>query len=135
MIDPEEEDVEKLLKRKISWKAVLKGILGLLLLGGAFFLITTFQNTQDSTYLILGIVLMCMASSILVPIPQKKNELRHTLTILKCDQCGSERVQDYKEGDFVFKDTGIPCRDCNSTYKILNVYSVKLKPKSRMKTK
>ncbi len=135
MIDQDEEDVEKLLKRKISWKSIIKGVLGLILLVGGVLLIEYFRRTQNSTYMLLGIVLLCMGSSVMVPIPQKKNELRHTISILKCDNCGSERVQDYKEGDFVFKDTEITCRDCSSTYLIHNVYSVKLKSKARKKSK
>ena len=137
MIDEEEEDVEKLLKGKISWKAVFKGIFGFLLMGGAFVLITISQQGEEMnvTYFIFGIVLLCMASSIMVPVPKKKKDLRHTVSVLKCEKCGNERVHDYKEGDFVFKDTGIICDKCSLKYKILKVYSIKLKPQGKKKNK
>jgi len=136
MIDEEEENVEDLLKRKISWKAVLKGLLGLILLGGAFTLITISQQGEgiNITYFMFGVVLLCMASSIMVPKPKKKKELRHTVSIHRCDKCGEKRVHDYKEGDFVHKDSGIVCEKCAGTYKIFEVYSIKLKPRSKKKT-
>ena len=137
MIDDEEEDVEKILKRRISWKAVLKGILGFLLLGGGFVLIQIAQSSENInyTYFVSGIFLMCMASSVLVQVPKKKKEVRHTIWVLKCQKCGFERVNDYTDGDFVFKDTGIKCPNCEGTFKIQKVYSLKLKSKGRAKTK
>lgn len=136
MIDEEEEDVEEKLKRKISWKAVLKGIIGFLLLGGGFVLIQFSQSgdTTNTTYLILGITLLCMASSVMVPVPQKKKEVRHTISILKCKKCGYERVHDYAEGDFVFKETIMPCDKCDGNFQISKVYSLKLKSKGKKKT-
>jgi hypothetical protein len=135
MIDEEEEDIEKLLKRRISWKSLLKGIFGLLFLGGAILLIQ-FSQTADGvnyTFFLLGITLMCMASTIMVPIPKKEKDVRHTISILKCEKCGSERVQDYKDGDFVHKDSKIACKNCDGHYKIQQVYSLKLKPKAKIK--
>ena len=109
MIDEEEEDVEKILKRRISWKNVLKGILGFILLAGGVTLIQLGQSSEsiNYTYIILGIFLLCMSSSLLVQPPKKKKDVRHTISILQCQKCGLERVQDYKDGDYVFKDTGI----------------------------
>ncbi len=137
MIDEEEEDVEKILKRKISWKKVLKGILGFILLGGGFVLIQLSQasGSINPTYFILAIFLICMSSSVLVQIPKKTKEVRHTISVLQCQKCGVERVNDYKDGDYVFKDTGISCPNCDSTFKILKVYSLKLKSKGKIKTK
>jgi hypothetical protein len=137
MIDDEEEDVEKLLKRRISWKALLKGIVGFLLLGGAFVLITISQTSEgiNTTYFLLGIMLMCLSSSVLVPIPTKKTELRHTISILKCESCGIERVRDYQDGDYVYKDTDLSCPNCEGRYKIHSVYSLKLKQKKSRKSK
>ncbi|TFG19225.1 MAG: hypothetical protein EU530_06815 [Promethearchaeota archaeon] len=136
MIDEEEEDVEKLLKRKISWKSVFKGLLGLILLGGAFTLITISRQGGEIniTYFMFGIVLLCIASSVMVPVPKKKNELRHTVSIHKCAKCGNKRVHDYKEGDFVHKDSGIMCEECAGNYKIFEVYSIKLKARKKTKT-
>lgn len=137
MIDEEEEDVDKLLKRKISWKGVLKAILGFILIGGSVFLIQISQRGEEinTTYFMLGIVLMCMASTVMVPVPRKKKEIRHTVSILECEKCGSKRVHDYTDGDFVYKSTGIPCINCDGQYKILRVFSLKLKTKGKSKSK
>ena len=137
MIDEEEEDFEKILKRKISWKKLLKGTLGLIFLGGAFFLIE-FSRSEEGinyTYFLLGITLMCMASTLMVPIPKKTKDLRHTVSILKCEKCGIERVRDYQDGDFVFKITSVNCETCNKPFKIQQVYSLKLKTKVKKKKK
>lgn len=137
MIDEEEEDVDKLLKRKISWKGVLKAILGFTLIGGSVFLIQISQQGEEinTTYLMLGIVLMCMASTVMVPIPRKKKDVRHTVSVLECEICDSKRVHDYANGDFVYKNTGISCTNCDGQYKILRVYSLKLKSKGKSKSK
>jgi thiol:disulfide interchange protein len=134
MIDEEEEDVEKLLKRRISWKNMLKGILGLILLGGAFALITIAQQGGgiNTLYLMFGILLMCMASSVMMPNRKKKKDLRHTISVLQCEKCGTKRVHDYKEGDFVYKQTNIPCEQCHTNYKIIEVYSLKLKSSAKI---
>lgn len=136
MIEEDEEDIEKILKRKISWKALLKSILGIILFVGSIFLIQYSQRGEsiNTTYFILGIMLMCIASSVMVPNPKKKKEVLHTVSILKCEKCGVERVHDYKDGDYVYKDTGIPCEKCDGSYKILCVYSLKLKSKGRTKS-
>jgi len=136
MIDEEEDDVENLLKRKISWKAILKGFFGLIMLGGAVLLIQ-FSRSEEGinyTYFFLAITLMCVASSIMVPIPERKKEVRHTISLLKCEKCGSLRVQDYMDGDFVYKDTETPCKQCSGNYKIHEVYSLKLKSTGKKKT-
>ena len=135
MIDEEEEDVEKLLKRKISWKAFFKGLLAFILGGGAFLLITFSQQGEEIniTYFMFGIILLCMVSSIMVPVPKKKTDLRHTVSIHKCAVCGNKRVHDYKDGDFVHKDSGIVCEKCAGSYKIIEVYSIKLKQRGKKK--
>ena len=137
MIDEEEENIEKLLKRKISWKNLLKGILGFILLGCAFLLITLAQQGEEvnTTYFMFGIVLICLGSSIMMPNRKKKKELRHTISILQCEECGNKRVQDYRDGDFVFKKTDSQCEKCKNQFKIIEVNSVKLKTGTKTKNK
>ncbi|MHA1727746.1 MAG: hypothetical protein ACTSWY_03330 [Promethearchaeota archaeon] len=129
MIDEEDEEIEDLLKRKISWKVILKGTLAFILMGSAYMLI---QFSSD--WMFFGILIMCLASSLMVPSQKEKRVIRQTLSFLKCDKCSIQQVKDYEEGDFIFKEAGI-CPKCGNSLKISLIYSVKLKEKEEKKKK
>lgn len=128
----EEKTPEEILKRKITWKSVLKNIITFIMLFGAFILITYFSSPESlgSTGMFLGITLLCIASSLMVPMDEDKKDVKQTLTTLKCEKCSKTIIKDYQEGDFVFKMADL-CPQCNIPMKIQEIYQVKLKMKEK----
>ncbi len=123
MIEEEDEDF---LNKKRSIKSILKSIL-------LFFLIITgviilaVGNVLGLTYLFwIGIIIVCMGSVFLNVRRKPKEPLLQTLCILRCEICDFTKVQDYIEGDFVFKIHG-KCSKCDGSMKINDIYSIKLK--------
>ena len=123
MID--EEDDEEILKKKLSWKSVLKNLVLIVLIGiGVMFM---YIGEPDPTVnLMIGFFFICLATSILQMKKSPKDPLRQTLTILKCNSCGAIKVRNYENGDFIFKSTEV-CTKCNKLMQINQIYSVKLK--------
>ena len=70
----------------------------------------------------------------MIPKLPEEDSLRKTLSVLNCEneECGTRKVRDYEDGDFVFKTGGI-CPECNSNSNIIEIYSIKLKPDSEQK--
>lgn len=132
----EEKSPEEILKRKITWKSVLKNIITFIMLFGAFILITYFSSaeTLGSTGMFLGITLLCIASSLMVPMDEDKKDLKHTLTMMKCEKCSKTIIKDFQEGDYVFKSAD-NCPQCNVPMKIQEIYQVKLKMKEKASNK
>ena len=129
MID--DEDDEEILKKKVSLKNILKNILlVVLIIVGALFI---YLGGQDQiTNFFIGFTLICLGSSLIQMQKQEVEPTRQTLTILKCQKCDLTNVRNYEAGDFVFKEAG-PCTACGGLMKIIQIYSVKLKKKSKRK--
>ena len=125
----EEEDIEDILKRKIPWKGILKGLFVVLFLGTAYIIITYFP-----LWFLFGIVLIILSVLLMIPQLPEEDSLRQTLSVLKCEnkECGTQKVRNYEDGDFVFKTGGI-CPKCNSNFKIIEIYSIKIKPDDEQK--
>jgi hypothetical protein len=129
MID--DEDDEEILKKKVSLKSVLKNILlVVLIIVGALFIYLGGQNQVSNFF--IGFTLICIGSSLIQMQKQEPEPTRQTLTILKCQKCDLTKVRNYQEGDFVFKEVE-PCTSCDGLMKIIQIYSVKLKKKSKRK--
>jgi len=129
MIQEEEEDIEDILKHKISWMGILKGSIVGLFTVTAYIIITYFP-----LWSILGIVLILLSVLLMLPQLPDRDSLRQTKSVLNCEnkECGTRKVRDYEDGDFVFKTGGI-CPKCNSNFKITEIYSIKLKPEKQQK--
>ena len=123
MID--EEDDEEVLKKKWSLKTILKNLvlIGLIVIGIAFMIIGGPDPTMN---LIIGFTFICLGVSIIQMKKPPKDPVRQTLTILKCNNCGSIEVKNYEQGDFVFKSKGV-CTKCAGSLEVIQIYSVKLK--------
>lgn len=131
MID--EEDDEEILKKKLSWKSVLKNLvlIALLAIGVLFMYI---GEPDPTVNLMIGFFFICLATSILQMKKPPKDPVRQTLTILKCISCGAVKVRNYESGDFIFKLLGT-CEKCNDPMEINQIYSVKLKKAKSKDTK
>ncbi|MHA1726284.1 MAG: hypothetical protein ACTSYC_08215 [Promethearchaeota archaeon] len=133
MID--EEDEEEILKKKISFKSVLKNILIIILIiiGALFIYLGIFPD--QTTNFMVGFTLICIGTTIL-QLPKRMQEpLRQTLTILTCNLCGITKVRNFKAGDFVFKKTEDHCEKCHEPLQIKQIYSVKLKKNMKIEEK
>ena len=125
MIDEEDED-EEILKKGLSFKSALKTLLVVLLvMVGAYFMYLGFGLGQMS-YFFLGILFLCLGTTLMQMQKEKKDPLRQTLTILTCTLCNLTLVRNYKSGDFIFNKLD-KCSKCNGLMEIKKIYSVKLK--------
>lgn len=129
--DSENEDPEELLKRKISWKSVLKGIfVGIIMIGSVVIIQLSRMGVISGNWLWVGFILLCISSSLIVPRKHEEKPMRQTLSLLKCEKCGIQKVRDYLDGDYIYKPVGV-CSKCNEKMQIMEIYSVKLKEKSK----
>ena len=125
MID-EEEDDEEVLKKGFSFKNALKTLLVVLLVMlGAYFMYLGFGPDQWSNFF-LGILFLCLGTTLMQMQKEKQDPLRQTLTILICTLCNLTLVRNYKSGDFIFNKKD-KCDKCNGLMEIKKIYSVKLK--------
>jgi len=121
-----EEEDEDFLNKKKSKKSIIKSILiFILIIIGVIILVL--GNVFGVTYLFwVGVSIMCIASFFLNVKKRPKEPLTQTLCVLRCDLCDYTKVQDYEEGDFVFKVAG-KCSKCDGSMKINDIYTVKIK--------
>ncbi|TFG21853.1 MAG: hypothetical protein EU529_12235 [Promethearchaeota archaeon] len=125
MID-EEEDDEEILKKGFTFKSALKTLLVVLLVMlGAYFMYLGFGPDQWSNFF-LGILFLCLGTTLMQMQKEKQDPLRQTLTILICTLCNLTLVRNYKSGDFIFNKKD-KCDKCNGLMEIKKIYSVKLK--------
>ena len=131
MIESEEKEIEELLKNKISWKSILKGILAFIFMGTAYVFINFFSD-----FSLVGFILLCLSSVLMIPQIKQEEKNRLTISISVCEnaKCGKNRVQDYEPGDFVFKISG-SCSNCGGNFRIKEIYSVKLMEKKKRSKK
>ncbi|MFX1498488.1 MAG: hypothetical protein ACFFBH_13255 [Promethearchaeota archaeon] len=131
MIDDEDED-EKVLKKKISLKSILKNLLMIVLIVvGAVFIYLGGGENQIYNFFI-GFTLICLGSTLLQVQRHPSEPVRQTLSILKCNLCGVIKVRNYQYGDFVFKKVDT-CNECNEAMEVNQIYSVKLKKSVALK--
>ena len=125
MID-EEDDDEEILKKGLSFKSALKTLLVILLVMlGAYFMYLGFSPDQWPNFF-LGILFLCLGTTLMQMQKEKQDPLRQTLTILTCTLCNLTLVRNYKSGDFIFNKID-KCGNCNGLMEIKKIYSVKLK--------
>lgn len=122
----EEDDDEEILKKGFSFKSALKTLLVVLLVMlGAYFMYLGFGPDQWSNFF-LGILFLCLGTTLMQMQKEKQDPLRQTLSILICTLCNLTLVRNYKSGDFIFNKKD-KCDKCNGLMEIKKIYSVKLK--------
>jgi len=123
----EEDDDDKVLEKGLSVKGALKAFLVILLIVvGAYFMYLGFSPDNWGNFLI-GILFLCLGTTLMQMQKQHPEPLRQTLSILVCSICGLTKVRNYMTGDFVFNKTVDKCNKCNDSMEIKQIYSVKLK--------
>ena len=122
----EEEDDEEVLKKKITFKSVLKNILLILLIVIGFMFIYLGIGPDPISSWTIGFMLLCFGATLIQFQKSTPEPIRQTLTILICKLCGLTKVRNYEKGDFVFKRLG-KCDKCEDLMEIKDIYSVRLK--------
>ena len=124
----DEDNEEEILKKGITFKSALKNIfIIIIIMLGAYFMYLGFSPNQWF-YIIIGISLLCIGTTIMQVQKELPEPLRQTLTILSCVLCGLIKVRNYEAGDFIFNKTSENCDKCNNgKFEIKQIYSVKLK--------
>ena len=124
MID--DEDDEDILKKKLTWKSILKNLFVIVAIIFGAFLIYSGSTPQTSYNTYIGFMLICTASMLVQVQKPPPEPIRQTLSILACRICGLVKVRNYQDGDYVFRETGT-CSQCNKSMEITQIYSVRLK--------
>ena len=124
----DEDNEEEILKKGITFKSALKNIfIIIIIMLGAYFMYLGFSPNQWF-YIIIGISLLCIGTTIMQVQKELPEPLRQTLTILSCILCGLIKVRNYETGDFIFNKTSESCDKCSGgKFEIKQIYSVKLK--------
>ncbi len=120
----DENDIEELLKYKISWKTILKiVILTIFVVIVVYFsIIGAFPS---DIYIYVIIILCIIGGAILISLDHEEDAIKHTVSTLKCLKCDFQRVSSYNNGDYIFK-TMEKCPNCDGNLQIAEIYSVKL---------
>ena len=131
----DEDNEEEILKKGITFKSALKNIfIIIIIMLGAYFMYLGFSPNQWF-YIIIGISLLCIGTTIMQVQKELPEPLRQTLTILSCVLCGLIKVRNYETGDFIFNKTSENCDKCSGKFEVKQIYSVKLKKPTTVETK
>lgn len=124
MID--EELDEDILNKKRSAKSVLKTVFTLLLIIAGVIILSVGNYLGITAMYWGGLIILCMSSCLINIRKTPKDPQTQTLSVVRCDKCNLTKVQDFKQGEFVFKEVG-KCSKCDGMLKVQEIYIVKLK--------
>jgi len=128
-----EDDIEELLKYKISWKTVLKIVIILILVGVVLYYVII--GVFPSDVFIYVLVLLCIIGGIiLISLEHEDDVDRQTVSALECPNCDFQMINSYEKGDYIFKNMG-KCSNCEGNLQIAEIYSVKLAKKQKEEEK
>ena len=129
--DDHENDIEELLKYKISWKFILKIVIVLIFVGIVIYF--SIIGVFPSDIYIYVIVIVCViGGAILISLDFEEDITNQTISALNCLKCDFQRNNSYENEDFIFKIKG-KCPNCDENLQITKIYSVKLAEKQKEK--
>jgi len=118
-------DIEELLKYKISWKTILKIVIVIVFL--VIVVYFSIIGVFPSDIYIYVIVILCIVGGIvLISLDHEEDVIQQTVSTLKCLKCDFQRINSYEDGDHIFKMMK-KCPNCDGNLQIAEIYSVKLK--------
>ena len=119
-----ENDIEELLKYKISWKTILKIVIVIIfvVIVVYFSIIGVFPS---DIYIYVIIILCVIGGAILISLDHEEDVNLQTVSTLKCLKCDFQKINSYSNGDYIFK-TMEKCPNCDENLQIAEIYSVKL---------
>lgn len=122
--DANENDIEELLKYKISWKTILKILIAIIFL--VIVIYYSIIGVFPSDLFIYVIVILCIIGGvILISLDHEDDVIKQTVSSLKCLKCDFQRINSYDNGDYIFKIMK-KCPNCDGNLQIAEIYSVKL---------
>ena len=131
--DDHENDIEELLKYKISWKFILKIVIVLIFVG--IVIIFSIIGIFPSDIYIYVIVFVCIIGGVIIISLDFKEEITNqTISASNCLKCDFQRNNSYENEDFIFKIKG-KCPNCDENLQIAEIYSVKLVEKLKEEKK
>ncbi|MFW9877375.1 MAG: hypothetical protein ACFFG0_30160 [Candidatus Thorarchaeota archaeon] len=122
----EEEDDEDILKKRVTFKSVLKNLLSIFLIILGFLFIYTGILPDEVSGWTMGFMLICLGATLIQMQKSPSEPIRQTLTILICNLCGLTKVRNYEKGDFIFRKID-KCTKCDDMMEVKQIYSVRLK--------
>ena len=126
-----ENDIEELLKYKISWKTILKIVIVLIFVGTVIYF--SIIGVFPSDIYIYVIVIVCViGGAILISLDFEEDITNQTISAFNCLKCDFQRNNSYENEDFIFKIKG-KCPNCDENLQITKIYSVKLAEKQKEK--
>jgi hypothetical protein len=131
--DVDENDIEELLKSKISWKNILKIVI--LIIFVVVVVYFSVSGVFPSDFYIYVIVFLCIVGgAILISLDHEEDVNKQTVSSLKCLKCDFQRINSYNNGDYIFKIME-KCSNCDGNLQIAEIYSVKLAEKQKKEKK
>ena len=129
--DDHENNIEELLKYKISWKIILKIVIVLIFVGIVIYF--SIIGVFPSDIYIYVIVIVCViGGAILISLDFEEDITNQTISAFNCLKCDFQRNNSYENEDFIFKIKG-KCPNCDENLQITKIYSVKLAEKQKEK--
>ena len=122
--DINENDIEELLKYKISWKTILKIVIVIIfvVIVAYFSIIGVFPS---DIYIYVIVILCIIGGAILISLDHEEDVNLQTVSSLKCLKCDFQKIKSYNNGDYIFKNAE-KCPNCDGDLQISEIYSVKL---------
>ena len=129
--EDEDFDVEKLLKSNLSWKFLLK-IGFVLIVVGSIIYFSIVGDLFSDIYAYIFLIVSIVGGALILSLEMEEEEIRQTISKLRCQKCGIQRINRYEEEDYVFKFK-VNCPNCTGKMQIAEIYSVKLINKKKKK--
>jgi len=128
-----ENNVEELLKYKISWKIILKIVLIIILVGIVlyFSIIGVFPS---DIYIYVILIVCIIGGVILISLDFEEDVNNQTVSAFDCLNCDFQKINSFDDGDFIFKIKG-KCPNCDGNLQINKIYSVKFAKKQKKEKK
>ena len=131
--DDHKNEIEELLKYKISWKIILKIVIVVILVGIViyFSIIGVFPS---DIYIYVIIIVCIIGGAILITVDYEEDVKNQTVSAFDCLKCDFQKINSFENGDFIFKIKG-KCPNCDGNLHIAKIYSVKLAEKQKKRKK
>ena len=128
-----ENDIEELLKYKVSWKTILKIVIILILVGVVIYFVII-QVFPSDVFIYILVIVCIIGGIILISLEHEDDVDRQTVSALACQNCDFQTINSYNKGDYIFKNIG-KCSNCKGNLQIAQIYSVKLAKRQKEEKK
>jgi len=99
--------------------------------------LTQWLDFQRGNYLLYGVLMLILVVYVFLAFPRasKVKAMSKTVSVLRCNACGSVRIREFTKGDYVFKKLG-KCNKCDYGELVIEeIFEAPLKKEKKKKTK